>query len=146
MSNKNYLPVVLIVAIAIIGFLSFKFIFSNPGKTGSLDERTTASADSQISLSTNPNPPKLGKATLVIAVKDKDGKAVDNAKVFFDLNMTAMNMGTQQGEATAQGNGQYAATGSFSMGGLWAVKTKVTMPGGEIINKDFTINVYQTRG
>lgn len=142
MSNKNYLPIILIVAILVIGFLSFKLIFNSSGKTGSLGESSSASADSQISLSTNPSPPKLGKTTLVITVKDSNGKPVDNATVFFDLNMTAMNMGTQQGNATSQGNGQYAATGSLSMGGPWAVRTKVTMPGGEVINKDFTINVY----
>lgn len=131
MNSKNTLSIILLVVIIIIGFLSFKFIFSGPTDNGS-----------QISLLTNPNPPRLGQTTLIITVKDKNNRPVDNAKVFFDLNMTTMNMGTQQGNATSQGNGQYGATGSLSMGGPWAVRTKVTMPGGEIINKDFTINVY----
>lgn len=133
MNNKNLVPIILLVVIVLVGVLSFKFIFSGS---------SNASDNSQISLSTNPNPPRLGQTTLVITVKDSNGKPVDNAIVFFDLNMTAMNMGTQQGNAASQGNGQYAATGRLSMGGPWAVKTKVTMPGGEVINKDFTINVY----
>ena len=55
--------------------------------------------------------------------------------------MTAMNMGTQQGNATSQGNGRYAATGTMSMRGPWKVTTKVTMPDGSVVNKDFTVNV-----
>ncbi len=137
MNNKNLLPIILLVIVVIVGILGFKFIFASPQ-----DGNLAATGNGQISLSTNPNPPKLGKTTFVISVKDKDGKAVDNAKVSFDLNMTTMNMGTQQGEATPQGNGQYAATGGLSMGGPWAVRTKVVMPGGEILNKEFTINVY----
>src|SRR3989344_1492690 len=123
MSSKNYLPIVLIVIILVVGFLSFKFIFNESG--------TPASSDERISLSTNPNPPRLGQTTLVITVKDQSGKSVDGAKVSFNLNMTTMDMGTQQGEATPQGNGQYAITGRLSMGGPWAVKTKVIMPNGE---------------
>jgi len=52
-----------------------------------------------------------------------------------------MNMGTQQGNATSQGNGRYAASGQMSMRGPWKVTTKVTMPDGSIVNKDFTVNV-----
>jgi len=55
--------------------------------------------------------------------------------------MTAMNMGAQQGNATSQGNGRYAASGQMSMRGPWKVTTKITMPDGSVVNKDFTVNV-----
>ena len=98
-------------------------------------------SDSNISLSTNPDPLQPGPATFFIDVKDKSGKPVDTAKVSFDLNMTTMNMGIQQGDATSQGNGRYAAMGRMTMRGPWRVSTKVTMPDGSIVNKDFTVNV-----
>ena len=94
-----------------------------------------------ISLSTNPNPLRLGQATFMIDVKDKSGKPVDNATVSYDINMTTMNMGTQQGNATPQGNGRYSAVGSMSMRGSWRVRTTVKMPDGSMENKDFTVNV-----
>lgn len=131
MKSKNISSIILLVVIIIVGFLSFKFIFNGPSENGS-----------QISLLTNPNPPRIGQTNFTITVKDRDGKTVDNAKVSFDLNMTTMDMGSQQGEATTQGNGQYAAAGRLSMGGPWAVKTKISMPNGEVVSKDFTLSVY----
>lgn len=100
-----------------------------------------ASNASGISLSTNPDPLQPGPATFMIEVKDKRGKPVDNAKVSFDINMTTMNMGTQQGDAISQGNGRYSATGRMTMRGPWRVSTKVTMPDGSVENKDFTVDV-----
>jgi len=52
-----------------------------------------------------------------------------------------MNMGTQEGVASAQGNGNYAVVGRLSMKGPWKVSTKVTMPDGKEISKDFSVNV-----
>ena len=132
MKNKNLLIALVIGAVVILG-LGWKVLSDSTTSTGSGSET--------VSLTTNPNPLQMGPATFIIDVKDKDGKPVDNATVFFDLNMTAMNMGTQQGNATSQGNGRYAATGTMSMRGPWKVTTKVTMPDGSVVNKDFTVNV-----
>ncbi len=99
------------------------------------------SSTSGISLSTNPDPLQPGPATFLIDVKDKNGKPVDDAKVSYDLNMTTMNMGTQQGDATSQGKGRYSATGRMTMRGPWRISTKITMPDGSVENKDFTVDV-----
>lgn len=126
----------ILVIIAII--VSIGIIFEVKDMLGG--DAQTANNTSGISLSTNPDPLQPGPATFVIEVKDKNGKLVDNAKVSFDLNMTTMNMGTQQGDATSQGNGRYSATGRVSMRGPWRISTKVTMPDGSIENKDFTVD------
>lgn len=126
--------IVFVGMIVAIGYLLLKL-------NGTGSTQTSGSGNSVISLSTNPNPLKMGPATFIIEVKDKTGKPVDNAKVYFDLNMTAMNMGTQQGDATGQGNGKYSASGRMTMQGPWKVSTKVTMPDGTVANKDFTVNV-----
>ena len=133
MINKNLL-IMLAVAVGVIALLGFKLMSSSGSSANN-------GGNSQVSLSTDPDPLKMGPATFIIGVKDNNGKPVENADVFFDLNMTAMDMGTQQGNATAQGNGQYAVTGNMTMRGPWKVATKVTMPDGGTLNKDFTVNV-----
>ena len=132
MQNKNLLIALMIGAVIVIG-LGWKVLSGSSASAGSGNEA--------ISLTTNPDPLQPGPATFMIDVKDKTGKPVDNANVFFDLNMTTMNMGTQQGNATSQGNGRYAAAGRMSMRGPWRVSTKVTMPDGSVVNKNFTVNV-----
>lgn len=129
MSSKN-LIIFLVILISIIGILGWK-----------IKSASNSGGNNPISLTTDPNPLQLGPATFIIDVKDKTGKPVDNATVFFDLNMTSMNMGTQQGNATSQGNGKYAASGRMSMRGPWKVATKITLPDGSIVNKDFAVNV-----
>lgn len=133
MNNKTMLAVlaVLVVAVAYLGWKSMSL--SSPD--------TSSGSNEAVTLSTNPNPLQLGQATFIIDVKDTNGKPVDNATVSFDLNMTAMNMGTQKGTATSQGNGKYSAVGNMSMRGPWRVRTTVKMPDGSTENKDFTVNV-----
>ena len=128
MQNK-YLLIALLIGVAIIAGLGWK--------VSSLDR----GGSEAILLTTDPNPLRMGQATFFIDIKDKAGKPVDNATVSFDLNMTAMNMGTQQGNASPQGNGRYAATGRMTMRGPWKVATKVSMSDGSVVNKDFTVNV-----
>ncbi len=126
----NKVKIILGVFVLIIGFLGFRVM--SLSSTGNNSE--------QVSLITDPYPLRLGPANFIIAVKDEKGQPVKNAKVFFDLNMTAMNMGTQQGQAAAQGDGTYAATGRLTMRGPCKVATKITMPDGKTINKDFDVN------
>lgn len=129
MNNKTLMIILVVMGIA-VAYLGWKA--SSVPNTGT---------GGGISLSTDPNPLRPGRATFMIDVKDKSGKPVDNATVSFDLNMTSMNMGTQRGDATSQGNGRYSAVGNMSMRGPWLVKTKVTMPDGSLESKDFTVNV-----
>lgn len=134
MKNKNVLIALVIGVIIVVG-LGWKAL------SGSTSGSGASTGSEAITLTTSPNPLRMGQATFMIDVKDSNGKPVNDATVFFDLNMTAMNMGTQEGNATPQGNGRYAANGNMSMRGPWKVSTKVTMPDGSVVNKDFTVNV-----
>ena len=127
----------LLIIIAIIVSMGIIFEVKDILSNGIL----AVSSTSGISLSTNPDPLQPGPATFLIDVKDKNGKPVDDAKVSYDLNMTTMNMGTQQGDATSQGKGRYSATGRMTMRGPWRISTKITMPDGSVENKDFTVDV-----
>ena len=130
MNNKTMLAVlaVLVVAVSYLGWKSMTLSAPNTNTSG-------------ISLSTDPSPLRPGRATFMIDVKDTNGKPVDGATVSFDINMTAMNMGTQRGTATSQGNGRYSAVGNMSMRGPWKVVISVKMPDGSTQSKDFTVNV-----
>jgi len=119
------------VFILIIGFLGYRVMTLS----------STGSSSELISLTTDPNQLRLGFANFIIAVKDEKGQPVNNATVFFDLNMTTMNMGTQQGNATSQGDGTYTAMGKLTMKGPWKISTKITMPDGKEMDKDFMVNV-----
>jgi len=130
MNNKTIM-IVLGVVVLVIGFLGFRVMSLS----------STVNTGEQISLITDPSPLRLGPANFIISVKDEKGQPVKNATVFFDLNMTAMNMGTQQGNATSQGDGTYAVAGKLTMKGPWKVSTKITMSDGKDMNKDFTVNV-----
>jgi len=133
--NTKTLLVILAIMVGTIAILAFDSKGSS--SNGAPDSNNTTG----IALSTKPDPLQPGPATFFIDVKDKSGKPVDTAKVSFDLNMTTMNMGTQQGDATPQGNGRYSAMGRMTMRGPWRVSTKVTMPDGSVENKDFTVDV-----
>ena len=135
MTNKNLL-IGVVIAVGIIALLGSK-VGSSPSSSSS----SGSGSGVQVSLTTDPTPLRMGNGTFIIEVKDTTGKPVDNATVSFDLNMTSMNMGTQQGNATAQGDGRYAAAGKLTMKGPWRVRTKVTMSDGRVENKDFTVNV-----
>lgn len=130
--NGKILLVSLSIMVGIIGIMSWKI------KTNGT---ASAAKGEIISLTTNPNPLRLGQVTFMIDVKDENGKPVDNATVSFDLNMTAMNMGTQRGDAISQGSGRYSAVGNMSMRGPWRVRTTVKIPDGNMKNKDFIVNV-----
>lgn len=133
MNNKMLLTILAVMVVAVVSLGWKAMSIPTPG--------SSAGAGGGISLSTSPNPLRLGQATFMIDVKDKSGKPVDTATVSFDINMTAMNMGTQRGTATSQGDGRYSAVGNMSMQGPWKVKTTVTMPDGSMVSKDFTVNV-----
>jgi len=101
----------------------------------------TPITQSQVELTAQQNPPALGNNIFVITVRDTTGKLVDNAKVNVDVNMTTMNMGTQQGIATSQGDGKYAASAKFSMRGPWRVSARVNYADGKELKKDVVVNV-----
>lgn len=132
MNNKTLLSVLAIMAVSVAVLWWKSSALSSSESTGS---------NGGIYLSTDPNPLRPGRATFMIDVKDKNGKPVDGATVSFDINMTAMNMGTQRGTATSQGNGRYSALGNMSMRGPWRVTTSVRMPDGSTEKKDFSVNV-----
>ncbi len=126
----------ILIGLAIGALLIGIKIYSSSPST----EISEVNSDDQLTLITDPNPPKAGKDILTMTVVDSAGKTVDGAVVTFDINMTTMNMGAQSGTATPQGNGKYSLSAMLSMRGPWKIAATATMPDGKVVNKDFTIN------
>jgi hypothetical protein len=97
--------------------------------------------DLRISLTTDPNPPKAGPVTVVVEVKDAQGKPVDGAQVSVSINHTGMSHGGIKGDLTSQGSGRYQADGSFSMSGTWHADVEVTSQGGSATTQSFELQV-----
>lgn len=75
-----------------------------------------------IALTTDPLVPVANEPVkLVVAVQDKQGKAVTNATVKASLEMKSMDMGKNEITLNNVGNGIYQNTAKFSMAGPWQV-------------------------
>ncbi len=84
--------------------------------------------------------PAINKQQAWIIALQRDGKPIDNADVYLDLDMPSMPMGQNKPLAVAQGNGSYKAEGTYTMGGLWHVTVHATIDGKDIAAK-FDVNV-----
>ncbi|MCL4302121.1 MAG: FixH family protein [Anaerolineae bacterium] len=84
-----------------------------------------ATAEAQVSLTTNPDPPQSGDVELVVQVNDVQGQPIPDADVYIFADHTEMKGMTMNGKATAQGAGRYATTAGFAHGGKWKVTVQV---------------------
>jgi len=73
MNTKTFL-VILAILVGTTAILAYD-------SKGSVNGLSGANSDSDISLTTNPDPLQPGPATFFIEVKDKSGKPVDTAQV-----------------------------------------------------------------
>ncbi|MGB7621736.1 MAG: FixH family protein [Terriglobia bacterium] len=77
-------------------------------------------------LSLAPMPPESGKDTsFTLKLADSHGAPIEGAHVRFTLFMPLMDMGKEEIEATAAGNGTYLGKGTFSMDGIWLVQANI---------------------
>jgi len=88
------------------------------------------------------NPPSVGMNNMEIAVTDKTGKPVNDAKVLVDYGMPAMpGMPAMAYKADAMNHGdRYHAALNISMKGPWYVTIKITSQGKTVSTK-FTFDV-----
>ncbi len=102
---------------------------------------STPIAQPQILLTTNPNPPRMGRVEMIVDVKDTQGRPLDGAEVLVLTSHTTMSGMDQRGMATVQGNGRYAITADMSgMSGEWLV-TVQARKGDLNLAQDFRIEV-----
>jgi hypothetical protein len=114
---------------------------ASTGKTfGLLGELKTATY--VVRLSSDPAPPIRGLDTLEAIITDPSGKAIEGAKITFDLNMTNMNHGKNVVAAAERGKGQYLGEARFMMPGPWRVIVRIEAAGhpSEDLRFEFQVN------
>jgi len=95
----------------------------------------------QLTLSTDPNPPQAGPVSLIVEIKDTQGKPVEGAKVSLTAKHTGMTHGGISGDMVDQGGGRYQASGSFSMSGTWRAEVKASKDGTNPKTQSFDLSV-----
>jgi hypothetical protein len=96
---------------------------------------TVASGDVKIDLTIRPEPPKVGQATAVVTLKDKDGAPIRGAAVKLEGNMNHAGMTPVFGDARETEPGKYEAPLDFTMGGDWFVLVNVTLADGRKVSR-----------
>jgi hypothetical protein len=103
-------------------------------------EQTTAT-EVQITLETDPKPPAVGSATLLITLKDANGSLIDRATLNVRGDMDHAGMQPAFGEAAQSVNGVYRVPFEWSMGGGWIVTVSAALPDGRKAEQQFTLFV-----
>ena len=103
---------------------------------------TKKAGEYTVDLTIDKNPPVAGKNNIDIAVKDKAGKPVTDAKVLVEYSMPAMpGMPAMHYKAEAVLSGdRYSTVIEPSMGGSWSLTAKVSRAG-KMDTARFTIDV-----
>ncbi len=93
--------------------------------------------DYTVNIKMDKNPPSVGMNNMEIAIADKGGKPVKDAKVLVDYGMAAMpGMPAMAYKADAISHGdQYHAALNISMKGPWYVNIKITSQGKTVSTK-----------
>lgn len=114
-----------------LGLLLLAGCTGTPAATGSL----------QVNMAVDPPSPGINTATFTVTVRDAQGQPVDGAQVSINAVHPTMGHGGPSGTLTAQGGGNYAARGNFTMMGTWKVTVTVTKTGFDSVTKDFEVAV-----
>src|SRR4051794_2548579 len=97
----------------------------------------------QMTLTTEPQEVKDDKQfTLRVRVTDQSGKPVTDAKLHGDLIMKTMDMGKNEFDFTAKGDGTYEASAKPGMAGPWEIKVSAKR-GADVGEKTFPVVVKE---
>ena len=108
-----------------------------PPPSGASAAGQAAAQTATIEMKTEPSPPRKGKNTVTLVLRDSFGAPIDGANValvFYMPAMPAMAMAAMRrvATATAQGNGTYTATISLDSGGGWQVSASASKAGQQV--------------
>jgi hypothetical protein len=103
---------------------------------------TKKAGDYTVDFTVDKNPPVMGKNNVDVAVKDKSGSPVKDAKVVVEYSMPAMSgMPAMNYKSTAGLKGdKYVAVIEPSMAGSWNIAVKITR-GDKTDTAKFTLDV-----
>lgn len=94
-----------------------------------------------LTVSTTPQPAKLGESDLQVTVKDNTGKPVTDATVTIEYIMDMPGMSIEKVNAQHRGEGVYHAPVHFTMAGPWGITIGVQRSGQAEMREKFTLQV-----
>jgi hypothetical protein len=94
-----------------------------------------------VTLATDPAPPVMGDAAVVVTLHDAAGQPVDGARLAVEANMSHAGMVPVMGHADAGQGGVYRVPLQWTMAGDWYVDVKFTLPDGQIVTRRFPVTV-----
>jgi nitrogen fixation protein FixH len=112
-----------------IALLCLSACAGRPGISGRGEQQSVDGLT--ITLRATDTPKLLESQEFLITLTDAQGKAVDGALVYLDLDMPTDSMGTNQPLADGLGNGSYRATTVYTMSGEWLVTVVARVEGKE---------------
>jgi YtkA-like len=121
--------------------LAFLLLLLVAGCGRSQSAVTETKDDYQVTFATDPAPPDQGAGTVIVTIKDKQGRGVDAAQVSIEANMSHAGMKPESADATSGANGEYRLPLNWSMGGAWYVDVKITLRNGEVLRRRFPVDV-----
>jgi hypothetical protein len=87
----------------------------------------------------SPQPPRVGKVTITVHIKDTSGAAVFGARLHFEGNMSHAGMAPVFAEARETAPGRYQSVMELPMAGDWNITVHVTLSDGHKLDHEFEI-------
>lgn len=126
---------IIIIVVIIVASLVFILDYNR--------ESSTAQQHTIIHLMSDPYPPVVGDAYLIVKLKDADGKPIDDAAVSLAAEMDHEGALRHERIAPFNGDGEYRAQITWSMAGKWLVDVVVDLPDSETpVEDQFLVVVY----
>jgi len=87
-----------------------------------------------------PWPARIGAATITLRVSDAGGQPVRRARIALEADMSHPGMRPEFGDALEIAPGHYRGRLSFTMAGDWVILVRVTLPGGQKLERQLEVN------
>ena len=87
----------------------------------------------------SPQPPRVGKVTITLNIKDTSGAPVSGARLNLEGNMSHAGMVPVFSDARETGPGRYQSSMELSMAGDWNITVNVTLSDGRKLDHEFEI-------
>jgi hypothetical protein len=95
--------------------------------------------DVDVALTIEPSPPRVGLATVTVALADAGGAPITGADVELEGNMSHAGMVPVFADAREVAPGRYEADLEFTMGGDWFILVRATLPDGRSLERQVDV-------
>jgi hypothetical protein len=99
----------------------------------------TGAEDVHVALSLLPDPPLVGEARVALRLSGPDGEPLSGATVQVEGNMDHAGMTPVFADLVDQGEGRYAGTLGFTMGGDWFLLVRGTFADGRAFERQVDV-------